>query len=295
MAGKLLIELLRDEGHEGMQQLHGGAQHFDEDRRHVLLLRRALPVQGGLGHLDVPVAELSPDEVVDLLRGQIQFVIVQIVRHLPGDLVETGQDPLVGGVEQLFPDGGLSVLRDVHEHEPCCVVHLVAEVPGGLHLLPVEAHVVAGGVAGDQGEAQGVCAVLFDDLERIDAVAQGLAHLPAQAVPHEAVDVYVFKGRLLHDLHTEGDHAAHPEGDDVVAGHQGRGGIEVVELRRLFRPAQGREGPETGGEPGVQHVLVLPKLAAVFGALLGGGLLTEHAAAVVTVVHGDAMAPPELA
>lgn len=52
------------------------------------------------------------------------------------------------------------------------------------------------GVAGDQGKAQSVGAVLVDDVHGVDAVAQRLAHLAALLVAHEPVDEHVVEGTL---------------------------------------------------------------------------------------------------
>ena len=66
-------------------------------------------------------------------------------------------------------------------------------------------------------------------------------------------------------------HPSNPEEQDVVPGLQDGGGVEASQVRqgglrgvRQWRglglglgPAQGAEGPQAGGEPGVQHILVL--------------------------------------
>ena len=64
-----------------------------------------------------------------------------------------------------------------------------------------------------------------------------------------------FAGEMQAHHHHPGD----PEEDDVEAGDQGVGGIEPAQVLRLFGPAQGRERPQGGGEPGVEDVLVLPQ------------------------------------
>ena len=85
------------------------------------------------------------------------------------------------------------------------------------HFSTIEAHIVAGAVAGDEVEAQRVCAVLFGHLERVDAVAEGLGHLAALVVAHEAMDKDGLERLFFHLLHAGEDHARHPEEDDVIA------------------------------------------------------------------------------
>ena len=92
------------------------------------------------------------------------------------------------------------------------------------------------------------------------------------------------------------DHARHPEEDDVVAGDEHVRGVEIVEVRRLIRPAERGEGPEGAGKPGVQHVRVLRDVLRVAALALRGVLLRDgDVPAVVAVPGGDAVAPPELA
>ena len=292
--GQGLPDLLGDEGHEGVHQLQDLGQHIEQHLLRAELGLLVLAVEAGLGQLDIPVAVAVPDEVVDLARGHAQLVAVHVLADLFDHVVELGEDPLVLDLQLLgqlvFVDG------EVHHHKAAGVPELVAEVAHGLALLHVEAHVVAGGVAGDEVVAQRVRAVLLHDLQRVDAVAEGLGHLAALAVAHEAVDEHGVEGLLVHLLHAGEDHAGHPEEDDVIARDHDRGGIPVVELRRLVRPAHRGEGPERGGEPGVQHVLLAADVLAVAVGALAGVLAGDgDVAAVVAVPGGDLMAPPELA
>ena len=145
----------------------------------------------------------------------------------------------------------LSVSFFITRDEAAGVPDLVGEVTHGLAALGVETHIVAGGVAGDEVEAQSVAAVLVDHLQRIDAVAQRLGHLAALIITHQTVDEHSVEGSLLRMLTAGEDHAGHPEGDNVVAGDQHVGGIEILQvLALLIGPAQSGEGPEGGA-----HVL----------------------------------------
>ena len=110
------------------------------------------------------------------------------------------------------------------------------------------------------------------------------------------MDVDILEGRLAHNLHAEGDRPRHPEEDNVVSRHQDAGGIEEIQLRRLVRPAQRGEGPEPGGEPGIQHVLILVEVcASAFFAGFRHFPRHRHLAAFVAVIGGNPMPPPELA
>ena len=68
------------------------------------------------------------------------------------------------------------------------------------------------------------------------------------------------EGRLSGELQPHHDHASHPEEQDIMPClHDGRG-VELGQVRGWgvsLGPAKGAEGPQAGGEPGVQHVLLL--------------------------------------
>ena len=109
---------------------------------------------------------------------------------------------------------------------------------------------------GGQGEAGGVGAVLVDELQRVDDVALGLAHLLALFVADQGMHVDRVERLFIQEFKTHHHHAGNPEENDVEAGDQNVGRIIAAQFGGLVRPAQGRERPEGGREPGVEHVLV---------------------------------------
>ena len=183
----------------------------------------------------------------------------------------------------------------VHQDETAGVPELIRKIPGGFDTFRGETHIVSGGVAGHQREPEGVGAVLGDDLQWIDTVPQGFAHLPALGIPDQSVEEDCAEGLLSHLLVAGEHHADHPEEDDVVARNQHIRGIEVFQILRLLGPAQSGEGPKCRGKPGVQSVGILGHMdAAAFRALLG--LLSRHhqLPALVAGVGRDPVSPPKL-
>ena len=100
-------------------------------------------------------------------------------------------------------------------------------------------------------------AVFIDHFQGIDDVAQGFGHLAPLGIAHQAVVQHRVERGLAHLLNAREDHARHPEEDDIIAGHQHRGRVVIGQIFGLFGPAQGGEGPERRGEPGIQRILVL--------------------------------------
>ena len=146
-----------------MQQLHCAAQHIAQHLLYVLVAG----LQTGLCNFDIPVAEVLPDEVVQLGSCQTQLILVDVAGNSGNQRVELADDPLVldGKVARQL-DCLVLVDGQVHLDKAGCVPDLVAEVAGRLYALVRETHVVSGAVAGCEGEAQRVRAVLVDNLER---------------------------------------------------------------------------------------------------------------------------------
>ena len=103
------------------------------------------------------------------------------------------------------------------------------------------------------------------------------------------------KRHIAHELEARHDHPAHPEVDNLPrrAVHVVR--IEGAKVLGLVRPSKRRKGPKSGREPRVEDVRVLRDLAIpAFGAFTRP-LDCNRPMAVRAVVHGHAMAEPELA
>ena len=184
----------------------------------------------------------------------------------------------------------------MHQREAGRVPEFVDEMAVAFHPLFAHLHVAPLGGEGGQGETEGVGAVLFDDVERIDDVALGLAHLLPLFVAHQGVHVDVGEGDLLHEVDAHHHHAGDPEKKDVEAGHQHRRGIVGLEQRRLVRPAHGGKRPQGRTEPGVEDVGLLHQVgrSAVRAGVrrLHGH---DHAAAPLAGPGRNLVAPPDLA
>ena len=157
-----------------------------------------------------------------------------------------------------------------------------------------------------QGEAQGIGAVLVHQIDRIDDIALRLGIFLPPAVAHQTVNIDIGKGHpavavaIAHEIHAHHHHPGDPEEDDVLARHQYAAGIVAVELRRLVGPAQGRERPQGGREPGIQHIGIAGEARRL--AIMGIGrrlgcrfCLLDKRLPVRPVPDRQLMAPPELA
>ena len=279
-----------------MQQLHSTGEHLSQ---HMLcssaLLSVFFIIQAGLSQLDIPVAYLAPDEVVNHATGFAQLEFFQHFGNALGSVLQAGQNPFIGqSVGSKFSIGGISL--NIHQSKTGSIPNLIGKIAGCFHTLPIEAHIIARSVTGNQHKAQGISAIFVDNLQRVDAIAQGFGHLAALTIAYQTMDEDLLKGNILHEFHTHNQHTCYPEENDVVAGYQHAGGIELLEERSLIRPAHGGEGPQSGAEPGVQRILILMDIGtATLGADSQVGTAGMHFATVIAVPNGDTVTPPNLA
>ncbi len=220
--------------------------------------------------------------------------MLHIFRYVLRQRIHFGQYPLIGRGQH--EQARFILFIHIHQHEADCVPHFIAEIPAVIQTFPIETHIIAGGVARNEHEPQGVCTVVFDNLQRVDAIAEGLGELPALVVTNQPMNQHVMEGDFAHLFHAGEYHADYPEEYDIIACYQRAGRVEMLEFFRILRPAQRGERPQAGAEPGIQRVFVLFDIgrAALFtfaGVVLGN----RNMPAVCAVVGRNAVAPPNLA
>ena len=179
--------------------------------------------------------------------------------------------------------------------KPPDIPHLVGEVAVGFHFLGTDVRVIAGRGAHQHGEAQGIRAELIHEHQRIDHVAGCLGYFAPDLIAHEPMQIHGMERNLACKLKTHHDHARHPEEQDVVARFHVGGRVEIFVIRRLIGPAQCGEGPQAGGEPGVQHILILVDLMRAAGGAFGWVFARNGHVTIRAVPDRDAMSPPQLA
>ena len=286
-----------------MHQANGGVEHKNQV---ALRLQTALALQAGLGDLDVPVADLVPEELLHAAGHVAKGVVLDTLGdHLDG-LGQATEHPGVG--RRLHDRLAGRVALHVHEQEAAGVPDLghkrlgllgaraVDELLGLLVDVRVELDVLVVGAQREQVEAHGIGAVHANEVHGVNAVALGLGHAAAVLGQDRRIDDDVLKRHLVQEVQRAHDHAGDPQRDDVTRGDERGRGVMTLEQLRLLRPALRGEGPKLRAKPGVQHVLVLVHvMAATLGThvgVLGEGVLP---AAVLAVEHGNAVAPPQLA
>ena len=103
------------------------------------------------------------------------------------------------------------------------------------------------------------------------------------------------EGLLSHLLVAGENHSDYPEENNIISGYQYIRGIEILQILGLLRPAQGLEGPQCGGEPGIQRIGILCEMCLATLRTNSGGFLCNHnLTTLITVVSRDSVSPPEL-
>ena len=159
-----------------MQEAHRTLQHGTQNiERRILRADILLVIEACLRQLDVPVAELAPQELVDRASRLTELIVLEVCRHVARRLLCAREDPAVGERIVLRRRHERCVRSlEIHQHVARGIPDLVRKIARRLDALPVEAHVVAGRIARDEHEAERIRTVLFNDLHGIDAVAEGL-------------------------------------------------------------------------------------------------------------------------
>ena len=328
-----LPDFLGDERHDRVQGPERGLEHVQQRVARGGADGLVFRLERGLGQFEVPVAVLAPGKFIKCLRSEVQAVVGHLVFHLGYHAVHARQDPAIDRARvRCGPDGSVFCL---HQNETGGVPQLVAEIAVAFDAAEIETDVAPGRGECGKGKAQGVGAEgrdavrellagrLFngrchlrlhqargafldqgfqldavDQVDRVEHVALGLRHLLAVRVADQAVDVHFSERHVVHELEAHHDHAGNPEKDDVETRDQHAGRVVALQFGCLFGPAQGRERPQRGGEPGVQHVLVLVQRHRGVEACFAAGVvlvLADVNSALVVVPGRNAMTPPELA
>ncbi len=191
-----------------------------------------------LGELDVPVTELTPEEIMDMAGRLTQHEALQQLANLRYQPVKSAADPAILGGERWLGLLHLPLAQDA-EDKPGRIPELVGKVATPLKLPRAQPGIITRGASGGQGKSKGIGAVLLHRLNGVNHVPLRLAHLLALLITNETVEVDLAEGNLAGVLQPHHDHPGHPEEEDIVAGLHHRGGIEITEVLGVVRPAKG--------------------------------------------------------
>ena len=187
-----------------MHQTNGGIEYKDQI---ALSLQTALALQAGLGDLDVPVADLVPEELLHAAGHVAKGVVLDTLGdHLHG-LGQAAEHP---GVGRRLHDGlaGREALH-VHEQEAAGVPDLghkalglvgtwaVDKLLGLLVDVRIKLNILVVGAQREQVVAHGIGAVHANEIHGVHAVALGLGHAAAILGQDRRIDDDVLKRHLV--------------------------------------------------------------------------------------------------
>ena len=236
-------DFLGQERHDRVTQAQVVIQGIKQALGHAFLLVGVLAhIKDRLDQLQVPVTQLVPEELVKTAGGLLEVIAFDGGAHFAGKLGDPGEQPAVGQRGGLGLVGGLRVFGQ-RQRQAHGVPNLVAEVAALFVAFFRMAHVLGLGGLAHEREAGAVGPILLDQFQGVDAGALGFGHALAVTGHNGGVNVHVGVGFLSQELITQHNHASHPQVDNVTGGHQHVGGIEVVQVFALVRPAEHRKRP----------------------------------------------------
>ena len=148
----------------------------------------SIAVKTGFYHLDIPVAELFPDEIINLGKCNTQFIFIQIFRNILSQSIYLGQNPFICCSQF----GQLYILHlcfiQIHHDKTGCIPYFIGKVAACFHTLPVETHVITGRIAGYQCHTKSICTVFINNLQRIDTIAKRFTHLASLGITYQTMD-----------------------------------------------------------------------------------------------------------
>ena len=297
-----LPELLRNVRHNRREQRQIVAQHrIHRQQRRIAHRRVTALAQIILDRLQEERAILIPEEAVERLRVRVELVLRERIGHRRMQIAELGQNI---DVHRREARRRIRRSRPLHHAEARCIVELVGEILALLNLLLVELHVRTRRRNAHQAEAQTIGAVLRNQIERIRAVAETLAHLAPAQIAHNRREEHIAERLAAREAVTGHNHAGHPEKDDIGPRHQIRRRVKLRAALRIHR----RERPQPAAEPRIERILILHPVLGI-GRRLGADVniarlsirliqlrrLAQLRRLLAAIPDGDAVPPPELA
>ena len=281
-----------------MQQTQQRVQHVQQGVAGASGSGGIVTAQRRFGQFHEPVAHLVPGELVQALRQQVEAVIGEVLGRFRAGALELGEDPLFGvglRLRRAFEAGVADVHQCEAGRVPQLVAEILVAL--GARQIELDIAAGAGQCGHGEAQRVGavgidavrvILAGLFfdlfrhfrlhqavgafgnqiidadavDDVQRIEHVALRLRHFLAVLVAHQTSHVHVVERHHAGEVVGHHHHPRHPEEDDVKARHQyaGRDGVRKAALghRGLLRPTLRGKREHGRGEPGFQHVGILP-------------------------------------
>ncbi len=233
---KLPPQLLRDEGHKRMEQLDHLLVDLDGESNFLLV---RLFAESRLDQLEIPIAVIFPEKLIDVPESLVQPIALERRFHLADRGVETVQNPALNQLKVLERTATPVIAAVLHKLTKYVegIPDLIREVAAHFELRRIELDVLSLRAQDRQGKTDGVGAVLADHVERIDAVAEALRHPPAEFILDHPRNEDVAVRLLAHAIVAGHNHPRNPEKEDVIARDENLPRVEVLQVFRFLRPS----------------------------------------------------------
>ena len=200
--------------------------------------------KANLSDLNIPVTKLIPQEIINLLNCNTQFIFFHIVCYFFDHIIQSGKDPLILIAKRSNLRFCYGFVFQVHKNKTRSIPDLICEVTTGLYTLPVKTHIISRCVTGHQRKTKCISAILVNDFKRINTVSKGFTHLAALGISYQSMDQYMVERSLSCLLKSREYHTDNPEENNIISGYQHICRIEVLQFWCLVWPAKCGEWPQ---------------------------------------------------
>ena len=167
------VDFLGDERKVRMQESERFLEHGKQHRHGAVHFSLVAGAERKLRGFYVPVAEIVPEELVERLSAVVVAVGIERVAAGFRRRVEPVVNPAVKLGKFISRHGDDLATFEVSENIAGSVPDLVREARTHLERFLVDENILSRGAHEGERELEGVGAVLPDDLERVEAVAEG--------------------------------------------------------------------------------------------------------------------------
>ena len=252
-------------------------------------------LQPRLDQLQIPIAKLSPEKVINPVSRLVKPISLQSLVHIRRNPIEPRKNPPIlqrlsiepsnahARTDPLLrpprPKPGLNAIH-IHEHKSRRIPDLISECPIPLRPALVECNIGPRRSHRRQRKPRSIRPKPLNNVQRIDHVPLSLRHLLPLGIPHQRMNINMPEGHAvvllirlairlldngillmpLHEVAPKHDHPRQPEEQNVEPGDHQRVGIEHLQITRLLRPSQSRKRQQPGREPCIEHVRNLLQL-----------------------------------
>ncbi len=170
--------------------------------------------------------------------------MLQILRDFPCGAVKGVDNPFVFRCKPVRQAVRHFMPFNIHPDKACSVPDFIGKIAACLHFILGKAHIISRAIPGSKGKAQGICSILANNFQGVNAVSERLRHFTALIVTDKAMEQDGMK-RYFPGLFNAGEnHPGNPEENNIIARYKRIGWIKILKIRSLVWPSKRGKRPK---------------------------------------------------